>query len=87
MLLAICSAGDKANEMGVEIYWEVCQGSANFSSVVPVAAIVLGIEMRRLMAGDLDSKKEKVEAATFLSLGPSSGGSLQPELPGRLFKR
>lgn len=29
-LLAICSAGDKVNEMGVEIDWEACQGSNDF---------------------------------------------------------
>lgn len=29
-LLAICSAGDKVNEMGVEIDWEVCQGTNDF---------------------------------------------------------
>lgn len=29
-LLGVCAAGDQVNEMGVEISWEVCQGSADF---------------------------------------------------------
>lgn len=33
-LLGVCAAGDQVNEMGVEISWEVCQGSADFMQKV-----------------------------------------------------
>ncbi|KAL8130923.1 uncharacterized protein LOC141711423 [Apium graveolens] len=69
-LLGVCAAGDQVNEMGVEISWEVCQGSADFMQKV------------RLNSG-LEKSNSSVSANSVIKTGlpfpgPSLGNSAFP---------
>lgn len=69
-LLGVCAAGDQVNEMGVEISWEVCQGSADFMQII------------RLNSG-LKKSNSSISANSVIKTalpfpGPSLGNSAFP---------
>lgn len=70
-LLAICSAGDKVNEMGVEIDWEVCQGSNDF-----LQRIRLNSGLKKI---NTSSYANSVIKAALPFPGPPFGNSAFPQ--------
>lgn len=69
-LLGVCAAGDQVNEMGVEISWEVCQGSADFMQKIRLNS-------------DLKRSNSSVPANSVIKTalpfpGPSLGNSAFP---------
>lgn len=70
-LLAICSAGDKVNEMGVEIDWEACQGSNEF-----LQKIRLNSGLKKI---NTSSYANSVIKTALPFPGPSFGNSAFPQ--------